>query len=367
MFKGINIIGPVFGEFGIGEDVRKLAQALLSLNLPISIISYPETGNFVEANRSLEDYVTNKFVYQCNIFCMPLIETYRFFSQYGLSEFESRCNIAYAPWELEDWPKEFSFFGALFDEVWASSLHTLNAYKKSLQQPIYRIPLIVENSDKSLLKELSQKIRIDRFKYKFLYVFDSNSTFSRKNPQDVIRAFQKVLNIYPDIALILKTMNYQYDDQEINKILEKNSNIILINDCLSRSELLGLYDICDAYISLHKAEGFGRTIAEAMLLKKPTIVSNYSGNTDFCTNETSFLVDGKLEKIAPYAYPFWQSNRWFSPDLDSAARQMLQCVSQPDTRSSKVEKAHRLISESFSNQAVSKKIDDRLKSLSINS
>lgn len=361
MFDGVNIIGPVFGELGIGEDVRSLAHAILALGLPISIVSYPNKGNFVESNRNLEEYVTNQFRYQCNIFCIPLLESYRFFAEHGLSNFEGRYNIGYAPWELESWPAEFAFFGSLFDEIWASSDHTVTAYQKSLDRLIHKIPLIIEPPElNDSSGPTSDRSHVDPLKFNFLYIFDSNSGLSRKNPHDVIVAFQQAFAGQPDVALVLKTMNYQYDDDRLNESIYHNPTITLLNNCLNRVELLSLYRECDAYISLHAAEGFGRTIAEAMLLNKPVIVSNYSGNLDFCTEKTSFLVEGSLEEIKPYDYIFWRDNRWFRPDLVSAASQLATCFKDESLRSAKVQTAHRLIKNSFSTPAIATQIQHRL-------
>ncbi|PZV09188.1 MAG: hypothetical protein DCF32_02985 [Leptolyngbya sp.] len=361
MSYGVNIVGPVFGELGIGEDVRQLAHAILSLGIPISIINYPRTGNFAESNyHSLESYVTNRFSHNCSIFCLPLIESYRFFLEFGSAKFQNRYNIGYAAWELESWPVDFAFIGSLFDEIWASSAHTYQAYQANLKQPIYRIPLIVSIADSVSLENPSHFTNIDQSKFNFLYAFDSNSTFSRKNPWDAVIAFQKAFDQESHVSLVLKTMHYQNNDQELNKLLENNKNIVLINKCFSRLDMFSLYKACDAYVSLHKAEGFGRTIAESMLLKRPTIISNYSGNTDFCTKENSFLVDGKLEAVAPFSYPFWQGNRWFSPDLDSATAQMYKCFSNPSMRNSIVETAFQSIVSDFSIEKVRKDIYGRL-------
>lgn len=361
MRSGVNIIGPVFGELGIGEDVRQLASTILSLGIPISIINYPQIGNFSENPYSaLESYITNDFIHGCNIFCMPLVESYRFFSEYGCAEFQGRYNVGYAPWELEYWPTEFSFLGCLFDEIWASSSHTYKAFQEGLQQPVYQVPLVVDIPDLNLLEAERQDIQVDQVGFKFLYVFDCNSTFSRKNPHDVVLAFQKAFGQQEDVSLVLKTMHYKHDDQLLDAAIRGNQNITLINDCFSRSRLLALYKECDVYVSLHKAEGFGRTIAEAMLLRKPTIVSNYSGNVDFCTEETSFLVQGSLEEVAPFSYPFWRQNRWFLPDIDSAADQMVECFNHPSLRNAKARAALEFVRYNFSVEAVRETVGRRL-------
>ena len=360
MMLGVNIIGPIFGEFGIGEDVRSLVQALLSLDIQINIFEYPKKGNFSKASYSFDQYCSNNLVFDINIFCIPIFEVFRFISEYGFSAFEGRYNIGYSPWELEKWPKQYQFMASYLDELWASSHHTFKAYEENLNVPIYLVPLIVELPSFNENLTASISLNIDQSKFNFLYVFDSNSTFARKNPHDAISAFQKAFWGHPEVVLVLKTMGYRQDNDELNRSLKDYSNIVLINDCLSRSELFSLYKACDAYVSLHKAEGFGRTIAEAMLLKKPVITSNYSGNVDFCIEKTAFLVQGDVKAIAPYAYPFWFENRWFFPDIESAKTQMLRCFNDSTLRSNITENAYQLISNTFSSQTISKLISRRL-------
>ncbi len=362
---GVNVIGPVFGEFGIGEDIRALVKALLSLDISVNIFEYPKRGNFHNSSYAFESLCSDKLVHKVSIFCLPLFEIFRLFSEFGPEPFEGKYNIGYSPWELENWPKQFSFMANYLDEIWASSHHTLKAYQKNLSLPVYPVPLIVELSEFDSSKQSNQNENLDESLFKFLYVFDSNSTFARKNPHDAIKAFNLAFEGDMKVRLILKTMNYQFEDKALNKYMQNPSNIHLINDCFSRSELFDLYRACDAYISLHKAEGFGQTIAEAMLLKKPVIVSNYSGNVDFCSNETAFLVEGKLEQLDAYDYPFWFSNRWFSPNIESAAEQMLKCFSFPELRTNITENAYQCISKSFSSQTISKIILDRLEKLTI--
>jgi glycosyltransferase involved in cell wall biosynthesis len=100
----------------------------------------------------------------------------------------------------------------------------------------------------------------------------------------------------------------------------------LIEDTLPREVLLDLYRACDAYVSLHRCEGFGRGIAEAMLLGKPVIATAYSGNLDFCTPDTALLVPATTRKVRPGDYPEAQGMDWAEPDVEAAAEAMRRCA-----------------------------------------
>jgi glycosyltransferase involved in cell wall biosynthesis len=80
--------------------------------------------------------------------------------------------------------------------------------------------------------------------------------------------------------------------------------------------------ICDAYVSLHRSEGFGLTLTEAMNMGKPVIATAYSGNMDFMTASNSFPVKYRLVEIEKNHGPYTKGCEWAEPDLDHAAELM---------------------------------------------
>ena len=102
----------------------------------------------------------------------------------------------------------------------------------------------------------------------------------------------------------------------------EDPRIMLLNRTLSRAEILDLYRACDCFVSLHRAEGYGRGIAEAMLLGKPVITTGFSGNLDFTTNETAALVGYELVPVKKGEYPFADGQVWADVDIEHAARSM---------------------------------------------
>jgi glycosyltransferase involved in cell wall biosynthesis len=169
----------------------------------------------------------------------------------------------------------------------------------------------------------------------FHFNFDFASYSSRKNPEAVIEAYRLAFRSYPpDIstALVIKTRCYDpkgKNYQQLIDYIDGEADIIVINEELSYSEALGLMNCCDCYISLHRSEGFGYTLAEAMLLGKPVIATNYSGSKDFVTTSTGFPVDYKLIPLEKDEYPFAEGQKWANPDLDQAAWLMRRIINEP--------------------------------------
>ena len=94
---------------------------------------------------------------------------------------------------------------------------------------------------------------------------------------------------------------------------------------MDRGEVLALINVCDAYVSPHRAEGFGRTLTEAMLLGKPVVATNYSGNAFYMNPEVTFPVDYELIPVKRGDYHFVEDEdgaAWANPSIAHLASQM---------------------------------------------
>ncbi len=115
----------------------------------------------------------------------------------------------------------------------------------------------------------------------FLVVFDHNSVFERKNPVGAIEAFKLAFESpRDDVRLVIKSINADThpDGQDrLRYAADGRPDIVLMDEYLSAQDKNALVASCDAYVSLHRSEGFGISLAEAMLLGKPVIASDYSG------------------------------------------------------------------------------------------
>ncbi len=142
----------------------------------------------------------------------------------------------------------------------------------------------------------------------FLYIFDFNSYLARKNPHAAIQAFLSAFPLGTEpVGLVLKTMNSNPDNpkwRNFKKLCQQDERITLIEKTLDREIVLGLVNACDAYLSLHRSEGFGRTLAEAMLMGKPVIATDFSGNADFIHAPLAYPVRWKKKKVKSGEYPF---------------------------------------------------------------
>lgn len=229
-------------------------------------------------------------------------------------------------WELsvlpEPWVKAFD----MVDEVWAPTRFIQTALMRKLRKPVIRMPLALEFAPPAPMPR--RLWNLPEGVFLFFFAFDYFSFVERKNPLAVVEAFHRAFRRQPNgfkVALVLKTLNAEKVPVEKRALLERlrdNPDVILIEQTLSRDESLALIGACDAVVSLHRSEGLGLLVSEAMVLGKPVIATNYSATTELVSSNTGYPVDYSLTALGPGEYPFHEGQHWADADLDHAAWQM---------------------------------------------
>jgi len=363
MPKGINVLGFVGYEFAIGEDARLAYQALSSCQ-NTCVVEPPIDIPSRHKNTTLQRVVSTYPKYKTNIVYFPANEHLSLYLKYYNSFFKNKFTICNWQWELPFWPKPLNYCFNLADEIWAPTTYIQRSIDSAGRQKAILMPMAVHIP--SFKKYEREYFKINKKKFVFLYIFDSLSWFQRKNPYACIESFKLAFHNSKDVTLIIKTMNFSNTHpffSYISRECEKDPRIMFINKCYSRDEILSLYSCCDAYVSLHRAEGFGRTIAEAMLLGLPVVVSNFSGNCDFCNNENSFLVAGTLINLKKTDYIHSEGQYWYDVSIDDAADKMKLCYSNELIRSKFIINAKKKIVDLYSLEVVSRAYISRLNEL----
>jgi hypothetical protein len=329
---GVNLFGYAHGELGIGEDIRQVASALQSQGVPVCIINFKPGSNISQADRSVDSLIVTEPQYGINVFCMTGIETTRYACEMGLRALEGRYNIGLWPWELPDWPESCRHAYACVDEVWGISQYTAHAHRHAAPRPVLPMGLPVELGP--LGAQTRKDFGLPSEAYLFYFAFDINSNAARKNPEGLIKAFQMA---FPkegkdQVGLVLKISHPETGCRlwkRIRKIARRDKRIHVIEKTMRRPELLALFKTCDCLVSLHRAEGFGRCIAEALLLDKQVITTGFSGNLDFCHEPRVALVRHTMRKVEAKDYMWGEGQMWAEPDLDHAAELMRSIWKEP--------------------------------------
>lgn len=201
--------------------------------------------------------------------------------------------------------------------------------------------------------------------------FDYGSSFNRKNPDGSIRAFAKAFANSEDAILVFKTKGAKQHQQERGKLicmaneLGIGSRIVMIDNYVPQHDIYGLTEACDVYLSLHRGEGFGLGIAEAMSLAKPVVVTDYSSTTEFCNKSNSIPVPYSIVKVPEgmHDHPCYHSVReWAEPDINAAAEALVELYRNPQLRSTLGATGQAFIKEHFSTENFRKSIAEFLNS-----
>ena len=233
-------------------------------------------------------------------------------------------------WELEEVPLHWRELARQAHEIWAPTTFIQHALARVVAVPVVSMLPAVTLSDFNILDR--NHFGLARVGFFFLFIFDLASIMERKNPLGLIRAFKKAFPNKEDACLVLKITRAEKYPADMNRIRAEadDPRIILIQEDMPREKLLALMNLCDVYVSLHRSEGFGLTMAEAMLLGKPVIATAYSGNMDFMDEKTALLVPYKRVELEQDYPPYHRGNHWAQPDEAAAATFMRRLWQNPD-------------------------------------
>lgn len=361
--KGINLIGYIRGEIGLGQSCRLVAASIDASGVDYTIYNYNQVSAMRSADHAWDDKITNTLPYGINIMHINPYELPLAYSMLTPSAWKTHYNIAFWLWELEEFPEDWCFAFPLFHEIWTPSEFVSNSIRKKTSLPVYTIPYPIEAPADQNFNRPYFKLPEDKFL--FLTMYDSNSTMERKNPLGVLRAFKTAFSCNDErVGLVIKINNPQKQDlQAISKALAGYGNIYILSDILSKVQVNSLIQCTDVFVSLHRAEGFGLVLAEAMLLGTPAIATNWSSNTEFMDKNTACMVDYEFVTLTKDCGPYPKGARWAEPDEAQAATYMQRLCSDSEYYQSLQKAAQASITKLLSKENAANLINKRVEAI----
>lgn len=359
---GVNVVGFPQGVLGLGEDARMAARVFQLTSTPVVLVNAPMSGP-AKLDTSVDHLLSDELKYGISLICLPAPEMVRLALEGGRKLIDAPTHkIGAWPWELPHWPSAFGKVHEMVDEIWAQSKFVESVYSRLGDTPVYRMPMAVEVP--APVQPTRERFGLPPNEFLFYLMFDGNSWLSRKNPLAGVQAFRQAFGENsPGVGLVIKAMNVRDDDpvwRAVCDIAAGDNRIHIVSERLSRQDSIDFMACCDAYVSLHRSEGFGRVIAEAMTLGQPVIVTNFSGNVDFCETDTAFLVDGELIPLRPGDYLFSEGQYWCDPDVSLAAEQLKRVIDDVPLRERIASAGKQRIVRDYSVEAVARAYARRL-------
>jgi glycosyltransferase involved in cell wall biosynthesis len=362
---GVNFIGYAQGELGLGQAMRSMVFATLAVSIPFVVRKFKASIPSKQSSDELAAYFSDRCQYSINIICVNPDTLHLLPSWVSYSEWSKTHNIGYWFWELENFPKKWEYATNIVDEIWVATDYVANAMRKSGKK-VVKIPFPLEFT---LPPEVMNKqyFGIDPEKFTYLCSFDFLSSIERKNPQGVIQAFQMAFpNRDNSARLIIKTINGASHSEQLQKLkdlIEADPRIQIRDESLSQEQMRGLIRSSDCYISLHRAEGLGLGLAEAMYLGTPTIATAYSGNLEFMNEANSILIPHQLIQINKGEYSNGLAQLWAEPDIGLAAQRIKEISSNKALQARIAQNAQNTMRQEHSYQVVGKYIEKSLKNI----
>ncbi|MCI0720042.1 MAG: glycosyltransferase, partial [Acidobacteria bacterium] len=322
---GVNVAGYVRSEKGVGEALRAAVRALEAVHFPFVINAFEDLGSENTESGPAIDRLSDSNPHRINLVYVNADQVPVFQHQKD-GYFHNRYNIGCWNWELSSFPPEWQGSFECFNEIWVPSNFVREAVGRVSPIPVVRMPYPI-NPDREVLQTYKRSsFRLPSESFVFLYLFDFHSYAERKNPMAVIRAFKQAFSDEKDVFLLVKCSHSNFAPLTLARLQEecRGANIRLYDAVLPSAAVHSLMSLCDCYVSLHRSEGFGLTLLEAMSLGKPVIATAYSGNMDFTTPRNSFLVRYRLVEIGEDHGPYKKGWFWADPDLNHAAELMRQ-------------------------------------------
>ena len=357
--KGINLYGFFRAENGLAQGVKMYARALEEGGIPHTLLNTGFLGWLPQNDTSFDDRLTTENRYAVNVMHINPDQWQEACGMFPRSQFDGHYNVGIFQWELETAPKEWKPMFDYVDEVWTPSAFTAACMRKETDKPVIPILYCIETPYDGTLTREDFGLSGDDFLV--LMMYDSNSYASRKNPGAAIDAFREAFGEKPeDAKLVIKISNPQPEDIAFVEERLAPGSYILMTERLERRKMNSLIRLCDVFLSLHRSEGFGLVLAEAMSLGTATVATNWSANTEFMPEGTACLVDWKPVPVGS-AYQYEQEGlTWADADAHQAAGYLRRLKDEPAYREGIVRAGQAYIREQLSTRKCAERIAARL-------
>lgn len=365
------LIGHPFVPIGRGEDIRSSFRAFRAAGVDARIYdpSVRTSRPCPELQEEFGNHVTDEPSGGINIWHLNGDEIEKSTSPFAGKLPPAACHVIYPQWELNTYPQEWSEQLNRFDEIWAPSRFVFDCLRKATSKPVFFLPLSVQVNVTSFFGR--RYFGLPEGAYLFLFFFDFRSYIDRKNPQAVIKAFEEICaaRSAEDVRLVIKIHGATDSARTMSEFegfvvelrrCKFRDNVILMDAVLTDLEIKSLVRCCDCFVSLHRSEGFGRGLAEAMLLGKPVVATGYSGNLDFMNDGNSCLVRYKLVDVVEGSYPHCKGQVWAEPDIGHAVSSMLRLLDDRAYGRNLGERASRHIRTHYSFRAIGLRYKSRI-------
>jgi glycosyltransferase involved in cell wall biosynthesis len=334
---GFNIAGFLTADLGVGESARCMVRAADAAGIPTALVGLKlncknRLGDTTYAARLQDDNP-----YDVNVVHVDPPASRDLDHHHGKGFRAGKYNIAYFAWELPEYPDAWVPSFDYYDEIWCPSDFTAAAIALKSPLPVLTMPHAIAFAPPAgTAAEGRAQFGLPADRFLFLTLFDLNSYAARKNPGAAIEAFRRAARdsaaLAKGAALVLKVQNVAGNEADFAALKASVADLpdtVLLTETLSRADVYALEAACDAFVSLHRSEGFGLAVAESMFLGKPVIATDWSATAEFVNVHNGCPVRAPLVTLDRNHGPYAKGSIWADPDPEHAAAHMRRLFEDP--------------------------------------
>jgi glycosyltransferase involved in cell wall biosynthesis len=353
------LAGYLSSAVGVGEAARRYARALQRAGARLRCRDVPLPGrDRVQSEQA--DSVPAGTQVPFEIVCLNPEQMVPYLDERG-EHAECRRRIGIWSWEVDVLPKGWREASGRLDEIWTYSSFAAGLIAGGVQAPVRSVPLPVWAP--ANIREPTHGLPGG---FRVLAMFDHLSTLQRKNPLGAIAAYKRAFAPDEGSVLVLKSVNGRHRPEQHARILaatEGRADIVLLDGTVSAAERDALLGACDCVLSLHRSEGYGLPLAEAMAIGKPVIATAYGGNMEFMDEQSSYPVSWTPALVGEGVEHYPPGAHWAEPDLDHAAQQLRSARYEPGQARQRAERGRSEVERQLSAEAVGAQMIARLRAL----
>lgn len=327
---GVNLVGYHGFDSSLGDVVRRLRAALEAAGVSVAPLHYHRSGSPPVDPQPVG--LTDRLRHDTNLLVINADQMANVDADHGDVLWPGRRSIGYWFWDVEHVPSHVIEAMRFLDEIWVATPFTAQALGAVTERPVRVVEIPVPEPVPAAVTRGELGLPDGRFV--FLVTFDHLSVTERKNPIGAIEAFCRA---FPEPSadgpmLVVKTLNASHrwvEHERVRLATRFRPDIAVVDRHLSRGEQLALIGHADCLVSLHRSEGLGLHLIEAMWLGTPTIATRYSGNVHVADDDCALFVDARMVPVDRGEDYFPPEAMWADPDLDAAAAWMRRLVADP--------------------------------------
>ncbi len=357
--RGVGVLGYLKAVHGLGAASRRLASILHSLGEPLHLYPYDHTlaplihdrsgwdpraetaskGSTSGSSESADVELPDLLISVLGPHELPLVPTIL-----GAREVAQAKRVALFFWETDSLPAALSSGFDGVSEVWVTSEYTAEAVRPVLPESttLHVVPIgaSVQSIDVGSAQRTAARSRVSMrlgvlpSTIVAAQIFDYSSGVERKNPLGLAIAWSKAFPKAEPLrqTLVFKTIGAQVQDDAASQLRTQiaalsRSDVLFVDEALRKDEQSEFMERLDLVGSLHRAEGYGLVLLEAMFRGIPVIASAYSGNLAFMNESNSWMIPCTPTVLERNDGPYPAGSRWGEPDLDEAATAVREVVS----------------------------------------